>query len=120
MKAVVTGQAGSMTANVDPRFGRARYFILYDTETEEFAVHSNDQNRNAAQGAGIQAAQNVARLGPEVVITGHVGPKALDTLRAAGIKVCVGASGTVQEAIATYQAGNLEVVDKPDVDGHWM
>ncbi|HUU45104.1 MAG TPA: NifB/NifX family molybdenum-iron cluster-binding protein [Acidobacteriota bacterium] len=120
MKAVITAQAGSLTANVDPRFGRASCFILYDTETGEFTAHSNEQNKNAAQGAGIQAAQNVARLGPEVVITGHVGPKALEALRAAGIKVCVGASGAVQEALATYQAGKLEVVDKPDVDGHWM
>jgi predicted Fe-Mo cluster-binding NifX family protein len=120
MKAIITAQAGNLDASVDPRFGRAKHFILYDTDTGDFTAHSNEQNINAAQGAGIQAAQSVAQLGPDVVITGNVGPKAFEALRAAGISVCVGASGTVQEALAVYQAGKLEVVDQPNVDGHWM
>ena len=119
MKTVITAQSGNLDANVDPRFGRANHFILYDTETGEFTAHSNEQNLNAAQGAGIQAAQSVAQLGPEVVITGHVGPKAFATLQAAGIKVCVGASGTVQESLDAYQAGKLESVSAADVNGHW-
>jgi predicted Fe-Mo cluster-binding NifX family protein len=119
MKAVITAQADGMDAPLDPRFGRAKHFILCDTKTGEHTAHSNEQNVNAAQGAGIQAAQTVARLGPEVVITGHVGPRAFATLRAAGIKVCVGASGTVQEALDTYRSGKLVPVEQADVEEHW-
>jgi len=120
MKIVVTAQTGDPDAAIDTRFGRAAYFILYDTESKEFTAHSNEQNLHAAQGAGIQAAQNVARLGAEVVITGHVGPKAFATLQAAKIRVCVGTAGTVKEAVDTYQSGKLEVVNQADVPGHWM
>ena len=47
----------------------------------------NTPNLNATQGAGIQAAESVAWLGVETLITGHGGPKAFQVLSAAGIKV---------------------------------
>ena len=59
MKVVVTAQGSNLDSPVDPRFGRARYFLLVDTDTGEFTTHDNVQNLNAAQGAGIQAAQTV-------------------------------------------------------------
>ena len=57
MKIAITTSGDSLDAAVDPRFGRAKAFILYDTETDEWSVLDNAQNLNAAQGAGIQAAQ---------------------------------------------------------------
>jgi predicted Fe-Mo cluster-binding NifX family protein len=119
MRIALSAQQNNLQALIDPRFGRAQFFILYDTETGDFTVHNNDQNLNAVQGAGIQAAQNVARLGADAVITGHVGPKAFNTLQAAGIKVYVGVAGDVQTAIAAYRAGKFHEVKQPDVAGHW-
>lgn len=119
MKIVVTSQAGTLDSPVDPRFGRARFFVLVDTESGEHAAHDNAQNLNAPQGAGIQAAQAVARLGAEAVLTGHVGPKAFATLQAAGISVCTGAAGTVREAVEQFRAGRLKTAQKADVQGHW-
>lgn len=120
MKIAVTSQGPDMDAAVDPRFGRAKCFIVVDTETGESAVHDNAQNLNAAQGAGIQAGRNVADLGVEAVVTGHVGPKAFTTLRAAGIRVYAGASGTVAEAVQQFKAGRLEAAEGADVQGHWV
>ncbi len=119
MKIVVTAQGAEMESPVDPRFGRAKYFVLVDTDTGQHQAHDNAQNLNAAQGAGIQAAQTVAQLGAETVLTGHVGPKAFATLTAANIAVHTGASGTVKEAIEQFQAGRLESAAKADVQGHW-
>ena len=120
MKMVITAQKEHLDARVDTRFGRAAYFILYDSENGEFTAHSNQQNVNAAQGAGIQAAQNVARLGPELIITGHVGPKAYATLSAARIKIYTGATGTVKESIEMLKDGKLSQTDRADVNGHWV
>lgn len=119
MKIVVTAERSSLDASVDPRFGRAKYFLLVDTESLAFTTHDNQQNLNAVQGAGIQAAQTVANLGAEAVLTGHVGPKAFATLEAAGVAVYAGAAGTVRSAVEQFKAGALRPALKADVDGHW-
>ena len=79
MKIAITSQGKELESPVDPRFGRAKFFIVADTEQEGFTVADNGQNLNAAQGAGIQAGRNVVDLGVQAVITGHVGPKAFAT-----------------------------------------
>lgn len=119
MKIVITAQNPSADSPVDPRFGRAKHFIVADTASGEFVAHDNAQNLNAPQGAGIQAAQAVARLGAEAVLTGHVGPKAFAVLQAAGVAIYTGAAGTVREAIEAFQSGRLQTATVADVEGHW-
>jgi len=119
MKLAVSSQSGSLQSPLDPRFGRAKYFILLDTETGALSVVDNSVSLNAAQGAGIQAARRVVELGADALITGHVGPKAFSTLQAGGVRIYTGASGTVAEAIEQFKAGKLEAASSPDVEGHW-
>ena len=119
MKVVITSEGSDLASQVDPRFGRAKNFILVDTDTDEFSVHDNTQNMNASQGAGIQAGRTVVDLGAEAVITGNVGPKAFTTLQAGNVKVYPGASGTVKEAVEKFKAGQLQPSDGANVQGHW-
>jgi predicted Fe-Mo cluster-binding NifX family protein len=120
MKVAVTSEGQDLASKVDPRFGRARFFIVVDTETAQVKTHDNVQNLNAVQGAGIQAAQNVVSLGVEAVVTGNVGPKAFATLQAGNVKIYVGAVGSVSDAVERLRAGELELVSKPNVEGHWV
>ncbi|HRU04966.1 MAG TPA: NifB/NifX family molybdenum-iron cluster-binding protein [Candidatus Brocadiia bacterium] len=119
MKVVISAQGPEMDSLVDPRFGRAAWFLCVDTETGSREAARNEQNLNAVQGAGIQSAQNAANLGAEAVLTGHCGPKAFRVLKAAGIKVYVGVEGTVAEALEKLRAGKLQEADGADVEGHW-
>ena len=119
MKIAITSQGPDLTSQVDPRFGRAKSFIVVDTETGEFSVHDNTQNMNAAQGAGIQAGRTVVDLGVEAIITGNVGPKAFATLQAGNVKVYRAPSGTVKETVEKFKAGELPPVDGANVQGHW-
>jgi predicted Fe-Mo cluster-binding NifX family protein len=119
MKVVVTSTGESVDSAVDPRFGRAATFIMIDTETGETKAVDNGSGVAATQGAGIQAAETVARLGAECLVTGHCGPKAYRSLEAAGIEVFTGASGTVSEAVKQLQDGSLNRSSGPDVGGHW-
>ena len=119
MKIAVTAKGDTLAAAVDQRFGRAARFVVYDTTTREVKAFDNGQNLQAAQGAGIQAAETVSRLGAECLLTGHCGPKAFRALTAAGIRIYNGASGTVGEAIAAFEAGALQPAAEADVDGHW-
>ena len=119
MKLTISAQGKDMSSLSDPRFGRAKNFIVVDSDTGEFTAHDNSQNLNAPQGAGIQAAKNVSDLGTEAVISGNVGPKALAALNAAGIEIYTGASGTVLETLDAFKAGKLKRTEKATVDGHW-
>ena len=109
-----------MSNKLDPRFGRAKWFILVDTDTDQFEAHDNEVNLNASSGAGIQTAQNVANLGAEAVITGNVGPNAIKTLNAAKVKVLLSKASTVQDALDLFKAGELKEVDQANVEGHWV
>jgi len=120
MRIAVTSQGRETTSPVDPRFGRAKYFAVVDTESGEWSVADNTQNLNALQGAGIQAGKNVVDLNVQAVITGHVGPKAFATLQAGGVRIYTGADGTVADAVEQFQAGQLEETAAADVEGHWV
>lgn len=120
MKVAITAQAPELSSSVDPRFGRAKYFVVVDTESGVWSAHDNAQNLNALQGAGIQAAQNVAELGVEAAVTGNVGPKAFAVLEAANVAIYTGAAGTVQEALDQLRGGGLRKVDQANVEGHWV
>lgn len=121
MKITISSQGEKLDSAVDPRFGRAAQFILYDTETGSYEAISNAQSLDAAQGAGIKAAETISRLGAQVLITGHCGPKAFETLKAAGIEVVIGAEGcTVSKALEKYKAGQLKTSGSSDVSGHWQ
>ena len=115
MKLAVTSQGNDLQSSLDPRFGRAKYFIVVDTETGTFSAVDNAVNLNATQGAGVQAGKRVAELGVKGLITGHVGPKAFSTLQAAGVKIHTGASGTVAEAIEQFKAGKLAALNTEDL-----
>ena len=86
MKIAFSTSGETLDSPLDARFGRAPKFLVYDLDSETFEVVDNRQNLNAAQGAGIQSAETVARLGVNILVTGHCGPKAFRVLRAAGIK----------------------------------
>ena len=109
MKLAVTSQGKELSSDVDPRFGRAQFFIVVDTDTDEVAVHDNSRNMNAAHGAGQRAAQAVAGLGVEAVVTGDIGPKAYAALQAGEIKTYVGATGSVAEAVEKVKKHEFEL-----------
>ena len=115
----ITSQGPDLASDVDPRFGRSRFFIVHDDETGEYEVVDNQQNVNAAGGAGIQAATTVAEKGCDWVVSGHMGPKALSVLKEAGIRVATGASGKVSDALQQFKNDDLEEIESADVSPHW-
>lgn len=119
MKLAISVQHDGNALTTCPRFGRADAFLLVDLTTGDRSTHENAQNLQAAQGAGIQAAQAVARLGADAVLTGHIGPKAFKTLEAAGIDAYTGVQGSVDDAIAQFESGALTPAASADVEGHW-
>lgn len=106
MKIVVTSSGPDMNSPVDLRFGRAAYFLIVDSDTGELIESiDNSVGREAAQGAGIGAASMVAEKGVQVVLTGRLGPKAMDVIERAKIRVVSGISGTARDAVELFRSG---------------
>jgi len=119
MKVAVTAKGVLLSDEVDPRFGRAPYILIVDTETMDFDVVNNSENVNAFKGAGIQAATMISENGAEVLLTGYCGPNAFKTVDAAGIKVVSDVTGTVKEAVLAFLAGPVEYSKGANAEGHW-
>jgi len=120
MKVAISAQSNDIESLVDPRFGRARWFIVTDTETGQWKAHDNAANVGASGGAGVQAGSTVASLGAEAVITGNVGPNAHKVLAAANIAIYQAGNGlSVSDALAALKRGELTAVAAPTVSGHW-
>ncbi len=112
MRVVVSAHEPSLESAVDERFGRAMWFVVYDTESGSVTTIENGRNRHALQGAGIGAAECVSDSGAQAVITGHLGPKAFAALKRIGVRGYAGAGMTVREAIDALVEGRLrEIVD---------
>jgi len=120
LKLVITTTGQSVDALMDRRFGRAGGFLVFDLETETATVIDNNQNFQAAQGAGIQAAQQVVNTGAQALITGHCGPKAFHVLSTAGVAIYNCDAETVAQAIDQYKSGQLQPAPVSDVEGHWV
>ena len=106
----VTSEGPSLDDKVDPRFGRAAGFVVVDLDTMDTEYIDNGRSQVMAQGAGIQAAELVARAGVSCLLTGYVGPKAFQALSAAGIKVGQNLEGlTVRQAVERFKSGQVDM-----------
>ncbi len=120
MKIAVSVGKPDLDAPVDPRFGRAPYFLIVDPDTMSWEAVENRQALDLPQGAGIQAARNVLEKDPQVVLTGNCGPKAFRVLQAKGVSVCVGVEGSARDAVLGYLQGRYSPAQGPNVEGHWV
>jgi predicted Fe-Mo cluster-binding NifX family protein len=118
MKVAVSSNGENLDAQLDPRFGRCAYFLVVNPDDMSYEAFNNE---SAAQGggAGIQAAQFLASLGVEAVITGNCGPNAVQTLSAARIELFGGQAGTVREVVEKFKNGNLKPTREATVDKHF-
>jgi predicted Fe-Mo cluster-binding NifX family protein len=111
----ITSEGPKLTDMVDPRFGRAAGFVVVDLATSETSYVDNGGSQAMAQGAGIQAAENVARAGAKTLLSGFVGPKAFQALAAGGIQVIQNVEGmTVGQAVDKFKRGELSIAEAPN------
>jgi len=119
MKIAFSTSGENLDAPLDSRFGRAARFLVLDAEEGTFELIDNAQNLNAAQGAGIQSAENIIRAGADCLVSGHCGPKAFRVLQAAGVKIYNCTAATIAEALEQFKAGKLQAAAGADVESHW-
>jgi predicted Fe-Mo cluster-binding NifX family protein len=119
MRIAVSAQEPTLESLVDPRFGRAHCFVVYDTGNDSVEIIENKDSNGISQGAGIQAAERIADKNVNLVVSGNIGPKALKALGSAGIKTALWQKGTVSEAIELARDNRLAICDEANVESHW-
>lgn len=100
MKIAVTYDNG----NVFQHFGKTEFFKVYEVEDQKVisseVISSNGSGHGAL--AGVLAQQSV-----NVLICGGIGGGAQTALSEAGIEVCSGAQGNVDQVVEAYMKGEL-------------
>ena len=118
-KIAFSAQGKDVKSLLDPRFGRCSGLVLVDLTTMESQWIPNEQNLRAAQGAGIQTAQNIIAAGAQALISGHCGPKAFQVLEAANIPIFLSETLPIEQIVSLFKADKLTRLSSPDVEGHW-
>lgn len=107
MKILFSSSGKDLDSNLDLRFGRCPYFLIYNTENEEVKVLEN-AGQNASGGAGIAAAQQVVDENVDVVITSNVGPNAFNLLQESSVEVYKGKNIPCSLLLKNFNEGKLE------------
>jgi len=116
MKTIAISAArASLEANVEPLFGRSRFFVLADPDTLEWEALDNMPTLSSQQMIGITTALNLLRKNIDTVMTGKCGPKAFAELRAGGVKVILDTKGTVRQALEKFKRGDTRPATGPNV-----
>lgn len=106
MKIAVSSLGRSLEDALDSRFGRASYFLIVDSDTMSFDVVDN-ASQSQSGGAGIAVAQLMIDHDVEVVITGQIGPNAMDVLKITDISLYQGLHQSVYENIIAFKKDKL-------------
>lgn len=98
-----SSEGKTLDSQIDPRFGRCRYFLLVDVKNGEKVNFEVIENKGALQGsgAGISAAEQMSESNVDVLITGDVGPKAGNILNQLEIEV-VKTRGFIEVELKKY------------------
>jgi predicted Fe-Mo cluster-binding NifX family protein len=109
MKIGFTAKGTDWNAEIDARFGRAKYLIVYDDATDELKAHDNKANSEQSHGAGPGTAKKLFEMQADILITGNgPGENAANILRKARITVYTGADGmNLKEAYGLYIKSKL-------------
>ncbi|MBN1633356.1 MAG: NifB/NifX family molybdenum-iron cluster-binding protein [Ignavibacteria bacterium] len=107
MKLAVTSTGNSPESGMCEKFGRCKFFVIYDTETENYEAISNF-GETMESGAGPKAAEMLIMREVEILLTGNVGDKAENALIKGGIKIVTGYTNKlrVKDVVNKYLAEN--------------
>ncbi|MHB1314532.1 MAG: NifB/NifX family molybdenum-iron cluster-binding protein [Christensenellales bacterium] len=111
MKIAVPVDKNIIETNVSQSFGRAVYFLIYNTETKESSFIDNIAAADQG-GAGIKAAQTLVDFRIEALITPRCGQNAANVLKLANIQIYKTTSGLVKDNINSFMDGKLSILDE--------
>jgi predicted Fe-Mo cluster-binding NifX family protein len=105
--AISTETNGGLDAPVAEHFGRCPFFAMVDLEGEHVQSVQVVPNPFFPRHEPGQVPAFVHSHGVDAMVTGGMGGRAAQFFEQYGIRPVTGASGTVREAVARFQRGEL-------------
>jgi len=106
MKVAIPVDGQDMNTTVCISFGRAPFFMIYDTDSKEHDFINNSAAESQG-GAGIKAAQAIVDNKVDVLLTPRCGENAAGVIKTAGIKLYKTGPQSAMDNINLFIAGDL-------------
>ena len=103
--AVPTDGDGGLSEPIGRHFGRVRNYTIVDSETNEVTILPNTSHHMG--GAGYPP-EILSDAGVDIMLCSGLGRRAIQMFEEMGVRVYVGAAGTVKDATESWKSGELE------------
>jgi predicted Fe-Mo cluster-binding NifX family protein len=110
MKIAFATEGNNLKDKIALHFGRAKNFLIYDTEKETFEVFKNPEIKGRELPPDFLAKQGV-----KVVIAFSLGPRAFEKFKNYKIEVFKATDGTILENLKTFEKNKLKKLSKEDI-----
>lgn len=107
MKIAMPINERDLNSNICPSFGRAPYFLIHKTDTEETYYLDNSVAAASQGGAGIRSAQMLVDHGVEALLTQRCGENAEEVLQKSEVQIFESIPGTAQQNIDAFVSNKL-------------
>jgi predicted Fe-Mo cluster-binding NifX family protein len=111
MRIAIPVDEKSIGASVCQSFGRAPYFLIYDTDSKESEFINNSAAASQG-GAGIKTAQAVVDYRIGALLTPRCGENASEVINAANIKIYKTTDASAPDNINAFINGKLSLLDE--------
>lgn len=111
MKIAIPVLEKTMETAVSPSFGRAPFFLFFDT-VDSMPMFMENEAAMSPGGAGIKAAEIIAKNGATVVITPSCGQNAADVLKGANIAIYRSTEDSLMKTIESFKNDELKLLDE--------
>ncbi|MCE5195928.1 MAG: NifB/NifX family molybdenum-iron cluster-binding protein [Negativicutes bacterium] len=109
MKLAIPVNDCSMEANICILFGRAPYFLIYDTKTKESRFLDNS-SAAVQEGAGRKAAQRIVDEKVDALLTPRCGKSAAELIQSADIRIYEIDGTSLQANLSAFTEGKLTLL----------
>lgn len=111
MKIAIPTNEQNQESGVCMSFGRAPWYAIYDTLSEELHFMENTAAQNPG-GAGIKTAQLLVDEGVKAILTPRCGENAAEVLQPAGIELFRTMGDDLLENIKAFQETQLDLLEE--------
>lgn len=109
MIVAIPAEEKNIKGNVCVSFGRAPYFMFYDTEKNESKFISNSA-ADSQGGAGVKAAQVIVDNNADVLITPRCGDNAAEVLKTAYITIYKSKNNSIEDNLKSFKEEKLNLL----------